>query len=119
MSELGSLSGCMLENDVEARSRAQKLRQKALVASIVFEAALLGAMLLWPLITPGVLQGRFIVTPTPPYHGGGGAVETRPASNAHPPAHATNRPHICLLCAPAVIPRQVRDFNDAPRGRRG
>ena len=46
MSELGSLSGCMLENDVEARSRARKLRQKALVASIVFEAALLGAMLL-------------------------------------------------------------------------
>jgi periplasmic protein TonB len=114
MSELGSLSGCMLEDDVEARSRARKLRQKALVASIVFEAALLGAMLVWPLITPGVLQGRFIVTPTPPYHGGGGAAETRPASNAHPPAHVTNRPHICLMCAPAVIPRQVRDFNDAP-----
>ena len=114
MSEMGSLSGCMLENDVEARSRARKLRQKALIASIVFEAALLGAMLVWPLITPGVLQARFIVTPTPPYHGGGGAVETRPASNAHPPANATDRPHICLMCASAVIPAQARDFSDAP-----
>ena len=58
MSDLGSLSSCMLENDAEARNRARKLRQKALVASIVFEAALIGAMLLWPLITPGVLTGR-------------------------------------------------------------
>ena len=75
---------------------------------------MLGAMLAWPLITPGVLQGRFIVTPTPPYHGGDGAVETRPASNAHPPANATNRPHICLMRASAVIPAQARDFGDAP-----
>jgi periplasmic protein TonB len=114
MSDLGSLSGCMLENDVEARSRARKLRHKALIASIVFEAALLGAMLVWPLITPGVLQGRFIVTPAPPYHGGGGAVETHPVSNRHPPANATNRPYICLTCAPAVIPTRVRAFSDAP-----
>jgi protein TonB len=114
MSELGNLSGCMLENDVEARSRARKVRRKALVASIVFEAALLGAMLVWPLITPGVLQGHFIITPTPPYHGGGGSVETHPVSNTHPPANTTNRPHICLMCAPALIPTRVRDFSDAP-----
>jgi periplasmic protein TonB len=113
MSDLGSLSGCMLENDVEARCRARKLRQKALVASIVFEAALLGAMLVWPLITPGVLQGRFIVTPAPPYRGGASAVGTRPA-NVQPPAHTTNRPRICLMCAPAVVPIQVRAMSDAP-----
>jgi periplasmic protein TonB len=114
VSELGSLRGCMLENDVEARRRARKLRQKALVASIVFEAASLGALLVWPLITPGVLQGRFIVTPAPPYHGGGSAVETHPVSNAHPPANTTNRPRLCLMCAPAVVPIQARAMSDAP-----
>ena len=116
MSDLGSLSSCMLENDVEARNRARKLRQKALVASIVFEAALIGAMLLWPLITPGVLTGRFIVTPAPPYRGGGDAVVTRPLSNAHPPASATHAPAICLMCAPPAIPVGVRAVHDAADG---
>ena len=113
MSELGNLSGCMLESDVEARCRARKLRQKALVASILFEAALLGAMLVWPLITPGVLQGRLIVTPAPPYRGGASAVGTRPAK-VQPPVNTTNRPRICLMCAPAVVPIQVRAMSDAP-----
>ncbi|MFY9801671.1 MAG: energy transducer TonB [Candidatus Acidiferrales bacterium] len=112
MSDLGSLSGCMLENDVEARSRARKLRQKALVASIIFEAAILGAMLLWPLITPGVLPGRFNVTPAPPYRGGGDAVESRSSSPAHPPANISHRPRFCLLCPPPVIPNHVRTTNE-------
>jgi periplasmic protein TonB len=113
VSELGSLSSCMLENDAEARSRARKLRQKALVASIVFEAALIGAMLVWPLITPGVLPARFNITPAPPYHGGGDSVERHMASSAHPPTHATNRPPICVMCAPAVIASQVHAASDA------
>jgi protein TonB len=104
----------MLENDVEARRRARKLRQKALVVSIVFEAASLGALLVWPLITPGVLQGRFIVTPAPPYHGRASAVETHALSNAHPPANTTNLPRICLVCAPAAVPIQGRPMSDAP-----
>jgi protein TonB len=112
MSDLGSLSGCMLENDVEAHHRARKLRQKALVASIVFEAALLGAMLVWPLITPGVLSGRFIVTPAPPYHGGGSSAERHPLSNAHPPASIANRPRFCLMCAPAIVPTHVGSMSD-------
>lgn len=114
MSDLGSLASCMLENDAEARSRARKLRQKALVASIVFEAALIAAMLVWPLITPGVLPGRFNVTPAPPYHGGADSVERHMASSsAHPPANANNRPHLCVMCAPAVIASQVHAATDA------
>ena len=108
MSDLGSLSGCMLENDVEARSRARKLRQKALVASIVFEAALLGAMLVWPLITPGVLQGRFIVTPR--RHTTAEVALPKRARIERASTRARHQsPHICSMCAPAVIPRQVRD----------
>ncbi|MGC1999655.1 MAG: energy transducer TonB [Candidatus Acidiferrales bacterium] len=114
MSDLGSLSSCMLENDTEARNRARKLRQKALVASIAFEAALIAAMLLWPLITPGVLTGRFIVTPAPPYHGGGDSVERRrTVSSAHPPASASHAPAICLMCAPPIVQVGIRAVQDA------
>lgn len=115
MSDLGSLSSCMLENDAEARHRARKLRQKALVASIVFEAALIGAMLLWPLITPGVLTGRFIVTPAPPYHGGGDSAERRAPSSAHL-ANATRPQTACLMCAPPAVPVGVRAEHDAAAG---
>jgi periplasmic protein TonB len=113
LSDLGSLSGCMLENDVAARRRARKLRQKALVASILLEAAVLGAMLLWPLITPGVLPGRFNVTPAPPYHGGGDSMERRSPSSAHPPADANSKPRICLPCAPAMVPNHLRSSNES------
>ena len=58
MSDLGSLSQCMLENDADSRDRARNLRRKALLISSLLEAALLGGMLLWPLITPGILPGR-------------------------------------------------------------
>jgi protein TonB len=112
MSDLGSLLGCMLENDVEARSRARKLRQKALVASIVFEAALLGAMLVWPLITPGVLTGRFNVTPAPPYHGGGSAVETHRASSGHSSPNTTHTPPIWVMYAPPRIPSHASVTTD-------
>ena len=103
----------MLENDAESRGRARNLRRKALLISVVFEAALLGAMLLWPLITPGVLPGLFNVTPTPPYRGGGGAAEKPAIPRAHPQTSTTNRPALCLFCTKPAAPAPTRPFNDA------
>jgi periplasmic protein TonB len=112
VSDLGSLSHCMLENDAESHQPARKLRQKALLASVILEAALLGAMLLWPLITPGVLPGQYIITPTPPYRGGGGSAE-KPASRTHPPTSNTSEPRICLFCTKPATPAPSHPFNDA------
>lgn len=67
MSDLGNLSNCVMESDPEADGWAKRLRRKAFVASLVLEAALVGAMLLWPLITPAVLPIQAAVTPVPPY----------------------------------------------------
>jgi protein TonB len=111
--DLGSLSQCMLENDSESRDRARNLRRKALVISVLLEAALLGAMLLWPLITPGVLPGLFNVTPTPPYRGGGGAAEKLAPPRAHPQITTTDRPAPCLFCAKPAAPTPSRPFSDA------
>lgn len=113
MSDLGSLSQCMLENDSESRDRARNLRRKALVISVIFEAALLGAMLLWPLITPGVLPGLYIMTPTPPYRGGGGAGEKPAPHPAHPPVNSTSKPTFCLFCAKPTAPTPARSSSDA------
>ena len=55
MSDLGSLSECLVDNDPAVRVRARRLRSKALVLSVALEAAILAALLLWPLISPGVL----------------------------------------------------------------
>jgi protein TonB len=113
VNDLGSLSECILENDAESRGRARNLRRKALLISVVFEAALLGAMLLWPLITPGVLPGLFNVIPTPPYRGGGGSAEKPAPSHAHPQTVTANRPALCLFCTRPAAPTTARPANDA------
>lgn len=103
----------MLENDAESRDRARNLRRKALVISVVFEAALLGAMLLWPLITPGVLPGLYIMTPTPPYRGGGGSAEKPAPPREHPQTSSINGPTLCLFCTKPTASTPTRSFNDA------
>jgi protein TonB len=69
VNDLGNLCNCIMEHDPGATGNARRLRRKALVASIFLETALIGAMLLWPLTTPGVLPQQLSVTPLPLYHG--------------------------------------------------
>jgi hypothetical protein len=61
MNSLGNLSQCMMDSDPEALAR--RLRRKAVLISVILEALLLGATLLWPLITTGVLPPRYTLTP--------------------------------------------------------
>ena len=90
MNGLGNLSQCMVDSDPEAISRARRLRQKALVISVFLEVVCLAVMLLWPLITPGVLPHGYIMTPVPPYHGGGGNPRV---AQPHPIRDHGPRPH--------------------------
>jgi len=112
MSDLGRLAECLVDNDPAARVRARRLRGKALVLSVVLEAALLAAMFVWPLIAPGVLTAHYIVTPAPPYSGGGPAHHEQSAP--HRP-HASSFPTICLaVCAPVVRPSAPASTSEAP-----
>jgi periplasmic protein TonB len=107
MSDLGTLSHCMMDSDPEAARRARRLRRKALVASIVFETLLVLAMLIWPLITPGVLRPQYILTPLPPFPGEPSANPMHP--HASPPT-AHNRhliPKATVLYQPQRVPPQV------------
>lgn len=68
MSNLGNLSHCMMDSDAAARSRAWRLRRRAVGVAVVIELALLGGLLLWPLFAPGGLPALFMVTSAPIYH---------------------------------------------------
>src|SRR5580704_9232497 len=70
MSARDGFSQCLVDGDQQSLDRARLVRQKALLISIIFEAALVAALLLWPLITQGLPPQQFLITPAPPYHGG-------------------------------------------------
>ncbi|MFY9730843.1 MAG: energy transducer TonB [Candidatus Acidiferrales bacterium] len=112
MSDLGSLSECLVDNDPAARVRARRLRSKALVLSVALETLILAALLLWPLVAPGVLTAHYIVTPAPPYSGGGAAHHQRSATR---PSRGITFRLICLaVCAPVVRPSAPENSSEAP-----
>jgi len=111
MSEMGSLSACILENDPQTVGRARLLRGKALAASIGLEATVILALVGWPLLSPGILGGKLIVTPLPPYHGGGGEVVRRAE---HPSPARNETPQVCRFCWNPTAP--TRPSNSAAAG---
>lgn len=83
MSDLGSLSECLVDNDPAARVRARRLRSKALVLSVALEAMVLASLLTWPLISPGSLVATsYICRITMPPDSGSGAAQNR--NQRHP-----------------------------------
>jgi protein TonB len=95
-----------MESDAGALVRARRLRRKALILAIAFEAALVLAILVWPLVTPGVLSRQYALTPAPPYRGGTNATSAQPPGNPHP----ATKPHQVaanILLQPPVIPSHV------------
>ena len=67
MCDLVNLSNCVMESNPGGNGWARRLRPKAFVGSLALEAGLVGAMLLWPLLSPAVLPTA-AVTPLPPYY---------------------------------------------------
>jgi periplasmic protein TonB len=88
MSDLGTLSNCMMDSDPEAMKRARRLRRKSLSISLFFETLLVAAMLILPLITPGIpsLGPVTILAPVPPFSG----VSNPKAARSHSPSHPSH-----------------------------
>lgn len=108
-----SFSKCLVDSDSDARSRSRLLRRKALALSVVFEFALISALILWPLFSPSVLATQYVLTPLPPY-AGGGSPTNHPRSASHPPS-TSHLPVICLaVCAPITHSYDPTSDSDAP-----
>ena len=69
MYEIGNLENCMVECVRESLGRGRSVRRKALVISSALELSLIAAVILWPLVTPGVISQRVTMTPVPPFRG--------------------------------------------------
>jgi periplasmic protein TonB len=113
VSDMGSLSGCILENDPETRGRARVSRGRALAASLTLEAALLAAVLIWPLIIPGGLSGKVTVTPLPPYSGGNSLGDTHPRRADHLPPPRSEEPRTCFFCSKPAMPTRPQNSSSA------
>jgi periplasmic protein TonB len=108
MKKREGFSQCLVDGDEQSLERARQLRRRVLLASIILEAALVAALLLWPLVTPGELPHQFFVTPAPPYHGGTNSASgpSRGTPTNHPDGPA-KLPEI--LVQPPSIPSHVQE----------
>lgn len=105
MNELGSLSQCMVDSDSAALGQMRRGQRRALLASSVLEFGILAAILIWPLITPGVLSQRTIVTPLPPFR------SVPPTQAAPHRAEETPTPQ-------SFYPHAISDFAPVQRNQR-
>jgi periplasmic protein TonB len=113
MSDLGSLSQCMLESDVESLSTGRVLRRKALTLSIALETALIAAIFLAPLLFPSVLPKILAQAPAPPYHRGFTDIFVQQMPHG-PSAPATpNHNVVPIFAQPPRIPNSVYSGPDA------
>jgi protein TonB len=66
------LQNCLVEGNASAVARARKRRRYALLISVLLEAAVIAALLLAPLASPGKLPPQFVILPAPPFPAPGG-----------------------------------------------
>jgi len=83
------LTCCLLESDEGATAYRRRIRRKALLASLVLQAALLAALALLPLLASSARPSVLRVTPLPPYYGSSRAIR-----NVSPPGSNSRQPKI-------------------------
>ena len=111
MRDSGLIADCLLDNDPENSRGNNCRRSRALLISAAIEIALVAALLLFPILNPGILGARYTFVPVPPYHAGGG----QSLSHAQPPAGTP--PHhtgvtITLWTQPPSIPATIAHIDD-------
>jgi len=106
------LANCLVENDAKDAAPANRLRRESFVLSILIQGALVAALLIIPIFTPGIISPRYSFVPLPPYHGGTHLANTVHASPQ--PAHGA-RPVLnpVALYQPIRIPEHTASSTDA------
>src|SRR5579864_7926752 len=62
------LNNCLMDTDVEAKTRTTHRRQRAVVVALAAEAALVVGLALWPIVTTGSAPAEIVMLPRIPYH---------------------------------------------------
>lgn len=110
--DLGSLSQCMMDADSDTLARARRLRSRALVVSIALQVLVVAALLIGPLLAaPGALPLTYVMTPVPPYRGGGNPERPQPRHvQSQPTRSPLTRQLIFSTASPA---RRVRSIEES------
>lgn len=113
MSDLGNLAHCVVDGDPRAIEQARLLRGRSLAAALVLEGLAVATLLLWPLLTLGVLPSQHLAAPVPVFH-------SAPPANPEPvraaQQTAQSSPHwgVAVLHQPPSMPTHVFTGGDAP-----
>jgi len=108
---LGSLTGCLVEGNLEQRQRERRTRRRALALSILLQGFVLAAIVLVPLFAKPdriVIAGDYV--PIPPYSHPAGANHPEPQPRQH---HHSFHP--CVVCpTPTVLNHRPVDDPTPP-----
>ncbi len=63
------LNDCLVDGEAGTIGRRRSMRQRALAAALIFEAAIISGLALWPLVTPGTRPPDFVLLAHAPYRG--------------------------------------------------
>ena len=117
---LGDLAQCMVDSDRSVKTRATQLRRRALAASVGLEAAVLGAVILWPLVTVGGLAAATDGDAAPTVSMAG-SHEVQPISHLPPHTTIDSAPRFptTLYQPPRIPPRIETTGGPEPPGLEG
>jgi len=93
------LGACLVESDSEFEKRSHTIKRRALVASIVLQALVVAALVLFPLLSKGESIATYTATPVPPYHRG--TVTEHRQHEQRPP---DGRRSVCTSCFRDIPP---------------
>lgn len=108
------LRGCLVESEEADFSRPRASRRTALLVSLLLQVAIVGTMLLVPLLATGNLPRVVVLVPSPPYRGlPHGHQQPQPG---RPPSADADRPPLDPgrpIFQPPRIPSTTANINDA------
>jgi protein TonB len=108
-----ALGKCLVDANPSERLKALHTRQKAVGASVLIEAALVAALLIWPLFAAGtrlILPRTYV--PMPPY--GAPRTKQQPPAQTPPQSHEIFHRSGGPIAPPTTIPPVTRQPENAP-----